>query len=116
MIFEFRSKLYQGTRPEIVEQLVIDLRDLLGYNHKKIQMVLNQIPKTFDIEIGSALFNGTKEEILEQAIAALKIAPVVSMGCWVDILGLSMYIKKNDHFCSAKDQFIEYIKERIDAL
>ncbi len=96
--------------------MYIDLRDLLGWQFADIHKEINKIPKSYDFEVGIDVFSGTKEEILEQAIAASKIAPVVSLGCWVDILGVSVYIKRGDHFCSAKDQFIEYITRRIDAL
>ena len=117
MRYIFRNKLYQGTRTEIVDQLYIDLRDLLGWHFTDIHKVLKNIPKTYDIEIGINTFSGTKEKILEQFIKVQAIAPIVSpYGCYLKILGAHVWIPKGDHVGVARTKVIDKVKGMIDEL
>ena len=117
MRYIFRNKLYKGTRTEIVNQLYIDLRDLLGWQFANIHKVLKNIPETYDIEIGNDTFSGTKEEILEQFIKVQAKAPiVVSSVCWARILGVSVYLTAGDHVDVARDKIIGKVKRLIHDL
>ncbi len=117
MKYIFRDKLYQGTRAEIVDQLTIDLRDLLGFSHNAINAVFNRIPETYDIEIGSDTFSGTKKEILEQFTKVQLIAPIVCHNITVlTILGITVFLDPGQHVCKARTKVIEKVKGMIDEL
>ena len=116
MRYIFRNKLYKGTRAEIKDQLIIDLRDLLGFSPNAINAAFNRIPETYDIEIGIDTFSGTKEEILEQFIKVQAIAPIVVPSGWARILGVSVYLTAGEHACTIRSKVIEKVKGMIDEL
>ncbi len=111
----FREKLYQGTRTEIMDQMTIDLRDLLGFGPNEIQQELFKIPKVFEIEIGIDVFSGTKREILDQFIVVQKIAQIVCVSfSTLSILGITVFMKSGEHVDVARDKVIKGVKRIIN--
>ena len=119
MKYMYRDKLYEGTRAEIVELLIIDLRDLLGFDPQFIARALSDVPDTYDIEIGPDKFSGTKAEILDQYKKVQDIAPIVADGIggtYVTILGIGVYLDRGTQVEEARQLILEKVKQRINDL
>ena len=115
MKYIFRNKLYQGTRTEIVDQLVVDLRDLLGYQPYDIHKLLKDIPETFDIEIGIDTFRGTKEEILEQFMANIRGVDVIfKYNNQFDLLGICIFGYPGETISTIRSRIIKKVRRIID--
>ena len=114
MKFLFREKMYTGTESEIKDQLIVDLRDLLGYNHNQIQKVLDRVIK-IKIKIGIDEFSGTSAEILDQFINAQKIAPIVCESfCNFTVLGVITSMAPGEHICKIRGKVIAKVKRMIE--
>ena len=115
MKFTYKSKIYEGSKEEIENQVTIDLRDLLDYNPGMILKVLKGIPESFDVKIGNEYLSGTKEEILDQFIKVQEIAPIVcECFCTFNVLGIRVSVVPGEHMCVIRKRIISKVKKVIN--
>ncbi len=115
MKFIFREKMYQGTKPEIKDQLIIDLRDLLGWKPSEIKKVLDRVPMAISIKIGDKVYQGTKEEILKQFNKDQgNVFMVCESFCTFSVLGITTSLVPGEGISEVRRGVLKKVKGMID--